>query len=100
MGDIFPIGRVVGIVVGHIYYFLNFVYPEQNGGRRLLQTPLFLVQFFGQQQGVGGDPARTVPVTAPVAPAGGAFRPGVRLNTGEANTRTGYTWGSGNRLGE
>jgi len=29
----------IGILVGHIYYFLEDVFPNQNGGFRILQTP-------------------------------------------------------------
>lgn len=31
-----------GIAVGHIYYFLEDVFPNQPGGKRLLLTPSFL----------------------------------------------------------
>ncbi|XP_042231724.1 derlin-2-like isoform X2 [Homarus americanus] len=34
----------VGIAVGHIYYFLEDVFPARSGGIRLLKTPRFLVQ--------------------------------------------------------
>ncbi|GAB6026469.1 Derlin-2 [Chamberlinius hualienensis] len=33
---------VMGIVVGHMYYFLEDVFPTQRGGMKLLQTPRFL----------------------------------------------------------
>lgn len=33
---------LTGIVVGHIYYFLEDVFPNQPGGKRLLLTPSFL----------------------------------------------------------
>ncbi|CAH6789830.1 derlin-3 isoform X1 [Phodopus roborovskii] len=33
---------LLGIVVGHIYYFLEDVFPNQPGGKRLLLTPNFL----------------------------------------------------------
>eukprot|EP01087_Luapelamoeba_hula_P020212 TRINITY_DN6858_c0_g1_i1.p1 TRINITY_DN6858_c0_g1~~TRINITY_DN6858_c0_g1_i1.p1 ORF type:complete len:237 (+),score=36.14 TRINITY_DN6858_c0_g1_i1:155-865(+) len=42
---------VLGIAVGHVYYFLEDVYPEITG-RRLLKTPGFIKQLFGQQQDV------------------------------------------------
>ncbi|XP_045600194.2 derlin-2 [Procambarus clarkii] len=35
---------LVGIAVGHIYYFLEDVFPARSGGIRLLKTPRFLVQ--------------------------------------------------------
>jgi hypothetical protein len=33
---------LMGIIVGHIYYFLEDVFPRQQGGFRLLKTPRFL----------------------------------------------------------
>ncbi|XP_038955014.1 derlin-3 isoform X4 [Rattus norvegicus] len=33
---------LLGIIVGHIYYFLEDVFPNQPGGKRLLLTPSFL----------------------------------------------------------
>ncbi|XP_062942955.1 derlin-3 isoform X3 [Cynocephalus volans] len=33
---------LLGIAVGHIYYFLEDVFPNQPGGKRLLLTPGFL----------------------------------------------------------
>ncbi|XP_032731901.1 derlin-3 isoform X6 [Lontra canadensis] len=35
---------LLGIAVGHIYYFLEDVFPNQPGGKRLLLTPSFLQQ--------------------------------------------------------
>jgi Derlin-2/3 len=39
-----PMGDILGIAVGHIYYFLEDVWPREphSGGRRLLRTPRFL----------------------------------------------------------
>lgn len=31
-----------GIVVGHLYYFLKYQYPQEHGGSELLHTPAFL----------------------------------------------------------
>lgn len=33
---------LMGMAVGHIYYFLEDVFPLQNGGFRILKTPEFL----------------------------------------------------------
>lgn len=33
---------VVGIVVGHLYFFLKFKYPQELGGPAYLETPGFL----------------------------------------------------------
>ena len=32
----------LGIVAGHMYYFLKFTYPQEHGGPQLLNTPEFL----------------------------------------------------------
>ena len=32
----------LGIVAGHLYYFLKFTYPQDHGGPQLLNTPEFL----------------------------------------------------------
>jgi derlin-1 len=34
--------ELFGIVVGHLYFFLMFKYPQDFGGARLLQVPSFL----------------------------------------------------------
>ena len=33
---------LMGIIVGHIYYFLEDIFPHQHGGFKLLKTPRFL----------------------------------------------------------
>ena len=39
-----PMGDILGIAVGHVYYFLEDVWPREphSGGRRFLQTPRLL----------------------------------------------------------
>ncbi|RDD47438.1 Derlin-2 [Trichoplax sp. H2] len=37
---------LVGIAVGHVYYFLEDVFPNQPGGQRLLKTPSLLRWIF------------------------------------------------------
>lgn len=42
---------LLGIGVGHIYYFLEDVFPNQPGGRKLLATPgIFRALFDGPQE--------------------------------------------------
>ncbi|XP_075132072.1 derlin-3 isoform X2 [Leptodactylus fuscus] len=36
----------LGILTGHIYFFLEDVFPRQPGGKKLLVTPAFLKQIF------------------------------------------------------
>ena len=33
---------LLGIVVGHLYFFLTMKYPQEFGGRSLISTPQFL----------------------------------------------------------
>ncbi|KAK7077158.1 Derlin-2 [Halocaridina rubra] len=49
---------LVGILVGHIYYFLEDVFPQRSGGIRLLKTPRFLQQIFDPQT---EDPTYNIP---------------------------------------
>ena len=38
----FPTGNLLGIAVGHIYYFLEDVWFREKGGTRWLKTPGWL----------------------------------------------------------
>ncbi|KAM4051491.1 derlin-3 [Anomaloglossus baeobatrachus] len=40
----------LGIAAGHIYYFLEDVFPNQPGGKKLLVTPEILKQIFDEPQ--------------------------------------------------
>uniref|UniRef100_A0A182FIT9 Derlin n=1 Tax=Anopheles albimanus TaxID=7167 RepID=A0A182FIT9_ANOAL len=39
---------LIGIVVGHIYYFLEDVFPNQTGGMKILKTPRILKLLFDE----------------------------------------------------
>ncbi|CAG8598493.1 13870_t:CDS:2, partial [Ambispora leptoticha] len=41
LNNVFPVGDLMGIAVGHVYYFFEDVWPHEraSGGRRLLKTP-------------------------------------------------------------
>lgn len=41
---------LMGIAVGHVYYFLEDVFPQQNGGFRILKTPQFLKTIFDRRE--------------------------------------------------
>lgn len=41
-----PVPGLLGILVGHTYYFLTAVYPRQSGGTELLRTPKFVYPLF------------------------------------------------------
>ncbi|KAA8493496.1 Derlin-2 [Porphyridium purpureum] len=104
---------VVGICAGHLYYFLDSVYPKipSSRGRILIRTPQFLVNLFDQRR-PGTFPApgsasssepRTVIRNGQVGPAGGVPpSAGFGTNIGGA-LRQRFTggWGSagGQRLG-
>jgi Derlin-2/3 len=38
---------LIGIVCGHLYHYLDFIYPN-NGGKRYIHTPSFLYKLFQQ----------------------------------------------------
>ncbi|KAI8618755.1 Der1-like family-domain-containing protein [Chytriomyces sp. MP71] len=123
-----PVPKLIGIFAGHIYYFLDTIYPENNNGARLLHTPGFLYQLFGEDLnargmgGVGGTSAApqgrghrlggegggagsgwsfTRPrETATGAPGGSGSGSGSDPNAAGVRQRSGYSWGaSGQRLG-
>lgn len=72
---------VVGILVGHLYFFLKFTYPQELGGSNLLDTPSFVKRYYPDERpsGVFG-----------LAPEGRA----------EPQRRTGVFGGAGHRLGD
>lgn len=44
-----PLDDIIGILVGHLFYFLDVKYPETSG-KRFLKTPEFLKQLFPNKQ--------------------------------------------------
>jgi Derlin-2/3 len=46
---------LIGIVVGHTYFYLEDVFPNQNGGFRILKTPRFITWLFEQQNEADND---------------------------------------------
>lgn len=67
---------IMGIAVGHVYYFLEDVFPQQQGGFKILRTPGFLKYLLeGPEQDSNYDPLPEE-------------RPG------------GFDWGQGERLGD
>ncbi|EJW83128.1 derlin-1 [Wuchereria bancrofti] len=76
--------ELIGILVGHAYYFITFKYPQDFGGRAFLQTPQILYRWF---------PSRTNIVHGfGQAPS---YR---RTNTGDGGTVR-HNWGQGRPLG-
>lgn len=43
--------ELIGIFVGHLYFFLMFKYPQDFGGRRFLTTPSILYKYLPNRQG-------------------------------------------------
>ncbi|XP_057671748.1 derlin-1 isoform X1 [Diorhabda carinulata] len=81
--------ELFGILVGHLYYFLMFKYPQELGGPTLLRTPSFLKALFPDQvggvYGFGTAPQRPQGGGGGGRPAGGFFG--------------GHNWGRGHTLG-
>ncbi|KAJ3204297.1 hypothetical protein HK099_001201, partial [Clydaea vesicula] len=71
----------IGIIVGHLYFFLDKVYPATNGGQRLLNTPQWLKNL--------------VPDAVPK----GATRGEGPGNPNSSKGGSSSSWGRGNRLG-
>jgi len=68
-----PIAELMGVLVGHIFYFCNELYPLQTNGRQIISTPQFLKDLFPGVRNQGGNQR---------APQGG------------------INWGQGRRLGD
>ncbi len=81
---------VVGIVVGHAYHFLETVYPQQYGGRKLLVAPAFLDSLVGPSQDAPKEPQTRAGGYTAVPPSAGPSS-----STGPA----GVFKGKGYRLG-
>jgi Derlin-2/3 len=106
-GDYF--GMLHGLAMGHLYYFLVDVIPVVYG-KDVLQTPRFLLDFFGV--GHYQAPAFNPPPVAARREGGGFYGAGRQLGTGDGGAGgggaaaaqrrggDGHNWGGGgNRLG-
>ncbi|BET00338.1 Der1-like family [Nesidiocoris tenuis] len=49
--------ELVGIIVGHLYYFLMYTYPREMGGPTLISTPQFILDWFPNERPSGGPTA-------------------------------------------
>ena len=79
--------ELVGILVGHMYYFVMMKYPAEQGVT-LLQTPQFMYNYLPSNQ-----PAPFMATDRPARPAANQTPGG-----GGAASPTGYQWGRGRRL--
>ena len=43
--------ELIGILIGHLYFFLTFKYPQDFGGPSLIATPEFLYRWFPNSRG-------------------------------------------------
>ncbi|CAG9821277.1 unnamed protein product [Phaedon cochleariae] len=80
--------ELFGILIGHLYFFLMFKYPQELGGPSLLQTPAFLKGLFPDQ--VGGVHGFGVPPERAAGAPGGAPRGRGMFG--------GHNWGPGHTL--
>ncbi|XP_071447929.1 derlin-1 [Hetaerina americana] len=78
--------ELVGIMVGHLYFFLMFTYPQELGGPSLLATPSILYDWFPNRQG-GIHGFGQAPASRRDDVRGGGFG------------RNQHNWGRGNILG-
>ena len=64
LNGIWPWGDILGLSIGHLYYFLEDVYPRMpnSGGRRLLESPTILKQVFQRLQRDRGNAEILEPV--------------------------------------
>lgn len=107
---------LMGIAVGHLYFYLVEVYPAAHGGRGLIQTPQFcsrLVTFLTGFLPVNAPPTgvymQAPPGRRPDAPAanipaannvlGGTNAEGLRQRGGQQARPATYNWGTGRTLG-
>lgn len=77
--------ELLGIFVGHLYFFLKFKYPQDFGGRSLLETPQFLYKYFPNTRG---------------GVSGFGVAPSSRREQRDGGGGDGHRWGgAGQRLG-
>lgn len=96
-----PTMILVGIAVGHIYYFLVDVVPGQHG-YELIRTPKWCVDAMSYMSGQSqGAPDVFIPPgrQPPEGRAGGGSGAASAANAPGLRNRGGYNWGRGNVLG-
>jgi len=88
--------ELIGILVGHLYFFLMFKYPQDFGGASLLSTPQFLYNMFPNRAGgIYGN----APSSGQQAGGGGGGGDGGGGGGGGGARFRGLWGGQGNRLG-
>ncbi|OCT77141.1 hypothetical protein XELAEV_18032338mg [Xenopus laevis] len=81
--------KLIGNLVGHLYYFLMFKYPMDLGGRNFLTTPQFLYRWLPSRRGGGGISGFGIP------PASAR-----RVEEEQPGAGRRHDWGQGFRLGD
>lgn len=87
------LSEIVGIVVGHMYYFAVFQYPQEHGGSALIQTPKFLENFLPPYQNTRNTAGFTY-----IPPSRTTGSAGTNTSAGGNRFFSGYQWGRGRRL--
>lgn len=118
----FSSADALGLVGGHLYYFLDSVYPSMPQGKNLIFVPLWFERLIDQIQnklgswtglqrvspvmesgsssrgfGSSGQNSRIRGVSG--STSGGATTSGARSGFTRPNFRSGHQWGSGQTLG-
>ena len=88
------LSEIVGIIVGHMYYFAVFQYPQEHGGTALLRTPKFLETFLPPYQNTRNTAGFTY-IPPSNRSTGNAA---ASQSTGGSRFFGGYQWGRGRRL--
>jgi len=90
-----PIPSLMGILVGHIYYFLLELVPSKYG-TDIIRCPMFMINLFGH----GRSGFTATPPPQQRAQGGGFAAPGRVNPPGSTGVMGGYNWGGGGqRLG-
>lgn len=76
--------EIIGILIGHLYYYVMYKYPEDNNNQRLLDTPQILHDWF--------------PPTMARSGAATFIPPRSNAQSGARNERW-HSWGRGHTLG-
>jgi len=80
--------ELVGILIGHMYFFLMFKYPQDFGGASLLATPSIFYKWFPNRRG-GVSGYGQAPASSHQGGGGGG---------GGGGFGGGHNWGQGHRL--
>jgi len=92
--------ELIGILIGHLYFFLVFKYPQDFGGPSLLSTPQIFYQWFPNQTGgVSGYGQAPAAAAAAPRPGGGDGGGNGGMGRGGLWGGGGHNWGAGQRLG-